>query len=274
MATQWWREPWRKLFVKLDAKWLGLSVSARGLADELIKYADADGRLFEVASPAEAGTEIAIRLCARPKEYKRIGEDVADLLRDTYLVIAGGVLSIRNFRDAQERLSPEARRQRAKRERDKGGDNERDMSRDETVTGMRDSHRESNRSESNRIEEITPPARARVMEPVNPIAEAWQRITGNLIANSQDMAEMVDLLRRAGAEEACDPAEYITAFVEWAKDCPPGRQPQRAPRKLIENFAAVQEWRRGERRPTDKTIRDPETRPRPKPYVAGRYEEP
>jgi hypothetical protein len=130
MPTQWWREPWRKLYTKLDAQWLGLTVSARGLADELIKYADETGRLFKVDSVAAAGEEIARRLSAKKREYKRIAEDTRDLLDDTYLVLEDGWLVIRNFADAQERLSPAARRQQRDGERDMSDDLDRDEQRD------------------------------------------------------------------------------------------------------------------------------------------------
>lgn len=236
MATQWWREPWRKLYTKLDAKWLGLTVSARGLADELIKYADADGRLFEVASPEEAGKEIALRLSAKPREYKRIAEDTRDLLKDTYLVIADGWLLIRNLREAQARLSPEARRQRAKRERDRlakdDRDDDRDMSRDDDrdhgVTDARDSHRESNRSESSRDEKKQTHAHAHVDDPLPERVskrtwwEAWKKAG---LGEMQD-AEGMNLVRYEFNREGCvaDPFEYCAAWKKistaWRKKFP------------------------------------------------------
>jgi hypothetical protein len=48
-------------------------------------------------------------LGARPKEHKRIAEDVADLIRDGFLVHEGQRLQIRNFVEAQDR-TPGAKR--------------------------------------------------------------------------------------------------------------------------------------------------------------------
>lgn len=101
-------------------------------------------------------------------------------------------------------------------------------------------------------EKAIPPAGAHARGPSagSPILDAWLQITGNFPANTHSAADMVRTLRTAADIEHCEPAEYIHAFVAWAKDCPPGRRPQIAPHKLVENFAAVQEWRRGDRKPT------------------------
>lgn len=152
MATQWWREQWRKLYTKVDAQWLALPVSARGLADELLKYADEEGRLCRSDIEGGIPAEIARILGARRNEYKRIADDIEALTKDTFLVVVDGWLCIRNYVAAQERLSPEALRQRRKRERDNkeehDRDNERDMSRDESVTTPRDCHRDTIRNDT------------------------------------------------------------------------------------------------------------------------------
>jgi hypothetical protein len=79
--------------------------------------------------------------------------------------------------------------------------------------------------------------------------DAWREKTGNLVANPGDAIAMVDLIERACAEDGRTPEDYIVAFVEWQRSCPADRRPQLAPHKLVANFAAVQEWLRGERKP-------------------------
>lgn len=81
------------------------------------------------------------------------------------------------------------------------------------------------------------------------VLKAWRKQTGNLVADPSAFSDMLDLVTRAAAEDGRQPEEYVTAFVAWAKSCPPGRRPQMAPHKLVQNFAAVQEWLRGERKP-------------------------
>lgn len=246
MATQWWRESWRKLYTKLDARWLGLSLSARGLGDELIKYADDSGRLFETSGADAAGEEIARRLSARPREYKRVAEDTRELLKGSYLAIVDGWLVIQDFAEgSQEKLSPEARRKRAQREReqkakaereaasrdvDRDGDCDNDvdtqepqsrdihrdmsrsMSRDQGVTVERDSHRDPIRDDPRRSEEKQTHAGARVDERVSPamLAEAWNRAG---LGPMQDASGMADL-RAAFNAPSCeaDPYAYCAAW--------------------------------------------------------------
>ena len=129
MATKWHNEPWRKLYTKRDAKWLSLPLSARGLADELIKYADDNGRLFELEPDIPVGRQVAITCSAKPGEYKRVADDTARLLTDGYLVVDENWLCIRNFGDAQERMTPQA--VRSKRHRDKKRSEQRSEQRDE-----------------------------------------------------------------------------------------------------------------------------------------------
>lgn len=78
--------------------------------------------------------------------------------------------------------------------------------------------------------------------------DAWTAQTRNLIVNPHNGLAMANAILDAIAVDGREPEEYITAFVEWQKSCPPGRRPQLAPHKLVENFAAVQEWLRGERK--------------------------
>jgi hypothetical protein len=152
MALNWQNEPWRKLYTRITSKWRSLSVAARGLADELIKYADDDGELVDVGAE-DPGEAVALMLSAKPKEHAWIKEAVAELLEDGYLVIKKTTLKIRNFSEAQTKRSPEAIRQARKRERDK----QRDMSRDSHGAPSRDtSNAMSPGNETKRNETIPP----------------------------------------------------------------------------------------------------------------------
>lgn len=113
---KWHVEPWRKAYVNKSASWLRLPVSARGLGRELLTYCDDDGRI-DIGDDSP-GVAIAYMLGARPKEHKRIAEDVAELLKgpDPYLVHEPGVVRIRNFVEAQDR-TPGAKRTAAWRAR-------------------------------------------------------------------------------------------------------------------------------------------------------------
>jgi len=120
--VKWHLETWRKLYVTKSPSWLRLSVSARGLGRELLTYCDDQGRID--IGDDEPGVAIAYMLGARPKEHRRIAEDVAELIKDGYLTVVQGCLTIRNFVEAQDR-TPGARRTaewRAKKSRPVSGD--------------------------------------------------------------------------------------------------------------------------------------------------------
>lgn len=119
MAIKWHSEPWRKLYTRISGTWLQLPVSARGLGTELLKYADDVGFIVD-AGAEDPGLTIAYMLGAKPREHKRIVDDVSALLDDGYLVLEGTRLKIRNFSPAQERLSPNAVKQKRYRDRVNG----------------------------------------------------------------------------------------------------------------------------------------------------------
>ena len=84
----------------------------------------------------------------------------------------------------------------------------------------------------------------------NRVIAAWRAQTGNLIMDAIPASDMVSHIRAAvSANPEYMPEAYVTAFIEWSKSCEPGMRPQLTPRKLVEHFAAVQEWVRGERGP-------------------------
>lgn len=107
MTTKWHLESWRKIYVTKSPSWLRLPVSARGLGRELLTYADDAGRID--IGDDKPGVAIAYLLGARPKEHKRIAEDVQELLTEGYLRHDGQALVIRNFVEAQDR-TPGAKR--------------------------------------------------------------------------------------------------------------------------------------------------------------------
>jgi hypothetical protein len=104
---RWHAESWRKLYLAKSPAWLRLPVSARGLGRELLTYCDDEGRIDVGDDPP--GETIAYLMGARPKEHKRIAEDVDALIADGYLVLDGQTLAIRNFAEAQDR-TPAAKR--------------------------------------------------------------------------------------------------------------------------------------------------------------------
>jgi len=102
----WAHETFRRLYCRTDAKWLRLSLLARGVGTELLKVADDDGRVFLI--PEEAPWECVARvLQAHPSDRKHLAKVVGELLADhgsddpAYLIVEGSALRIRNFRAAQ-----------------------------------------------------------------------------------------------------------------------------------------------------------------------------
>lgn len=78
------------------------------------------------------------------------------------------------------------------------------------------------------------------------VQDCWQRATGNIVAAG--LTDVAILCEQAAPVQVppMEPDEYaevaISAFVRWAKQCPPGKQPQLAPFKFVAHFARVQEW--------------------------------
>jgi len=118
MARRWYNEDYRKLYTRQDGPWLTLPYCARSMAADLIRWADERGvvaNLEEGETPEQA---IAFVVRSKPDEQPTIDRAVRALLRDGYLVQKGGKIWIKNYTDAQERLSQDAVRQRRKRDRD------------------------------------------------------------------------------------------------------------------------------------------------------------
>lgn len=107
---KWTNETFLRLYSRITAEWLLLPVSARGLFDELLKYASDDGRVSFLG--ASAGVGIARVVSAHPSETRRIEADVAALVRDGCVFVDGSALVIKNFPAAQG-IVPMSREERS-----------------------------------------------------------------------------------------------------------------------------------------------------------------
>lgn len=133
---KWHNESWVKLYIRRTAEWDDMSVMARGIGNELLKYAKNDGSLCRTKG-REAAMAVAMVLRPNPDELEAVVSGAAELLEDGYLVVEDGMVWVKNYEDAQERRSPDAVRQQRHRDRNKPKTNEPD--RDEGVTHDRDS---------------------------------------------------------------------------------------------------------------------------------------
>lgn len=115
----WLHETHRKIYVRVDGKWLRHPLSTRSLASDLIKYVDDDGCLY--LAHGESPQEAVFRITqAQKHERKRVFEDVENLIRDlpddpAFLTWekADGRLRMRNFAAAQG-LYPTSSEERSK----------------------------------------------------------------------------------------------------------------------------------------------------------------
>lgn len=83
---------------RVETSWLALPLSARGLVDELAKYADENAhiilRLDEAAHADAVGKEVARLLCAHPGELARVRRDTKKLLDEGILAIEGSAIRL------------------------------------------------------------------------------------------------------------------------------------------------------------------------------------
>jgi hypothetical protein len=81
----------RRADMRVNLKWLGLTLSARTLARELLRHADADGfialRVEAIVDASTLAEELARLLCAHRREQARVRDDVKALLD-------GGTISV------------------------------------------------------------------------------------------------------------------------------------------------------------------------------------
>ena len=112
MSAKWGRN-WRKLYRDPSPAWLMLSYSARGLGYEILRVCDDDGRIDCGGIDA---FEVVARLCVIGGHKRRAAkEDFEALKADGFITIEDSSIVVRNFRAAQETLSPAAAKKAAQR---------------------------------------------------------------------------------------------------------------------------------------------------------------
>jgi hypothetical protein len=102
-------KPWRKLYRHEPPDFKGLSVYVRGLAAELLKYAEEDGRL--VPDDGKMALRLAQSIGASVGDRRTLGRDINVLLADGYLVRSDGWLRIRNMVTFQSGAAEESSRE-------------------------------------------------------------------------------------------------------------------------------------------------------------------
>jgi hypothetical protein len=113
--VNWHNEPWRKLYTRITGDWLQLSVTARGISCELLKYAKDDGFLCRTRGKDPA-IAVALVLGSHPHELETVTDAVTELVTDGYLDVQNDAVYVRNFEFAQERRTPAAVRQKRYRD--------------------------------------------------------------------------------------------------------------------------------------------------------------
>lgn len=219
---KWEHEPWRKLYRNCPPEWLLMPVSARGLGSELLKYADDDGTIH--IGKDEPATAIIYMLGARPKEHKRIREDVSELFDISYLVLEGQKVRIRNFVPAQDR-TPGAKRTAEWRARQASRETSHVTSRETSpetshVTDTSDDGVTPYRVESNRIDREgasapKPPARSRRKPATGIPADVapWLASLGIPPESDPEVAKFLDHHR----SKANTFADWLAAWRNWQR---------------------------------------------------------
>ena len=93
----------------MNARWLSLPLTARGLLRELAAIVGADGAL-DTALAADApattiGAEVARLLCAFPHEHTRVKRDVVVLIERGFVIVDASLLRVVGF---DEEVPPDA----------------------------------------------------------------------------------------------------------------------------------------------------------------------
>jgi hypothetical protein len=93
----------RSASLRVNLKWLGLTLSARTLARELLRHADVEGfialRAEAVVDPAALADELARLLCAHRREQARVRDDVKALLDVGEIIVDGEGIRLALFDD-------------------------------------------------------------------------------------------------------------------------------------------------------------------------------
>ena len=261
MARHWHNESWRKLYTRMDGKWLRLPVLCRGLASELLKYADEDGVLLSVTPDQDAGEEVAAMVSARQNEVGTVAAHVRTLIADGFLTMDGQNLIIRNFCEAQQRRSPDALRKARQRDRDMSQDKSRDMSRPCPVTPVTPCPGQMPGVETRR-DEIDPEGKgvagARVMEPQDQVAQSfettWCKRSRTTSCSPSLLLDVRDRCERAARvlEPPSLPLAYLgrilDAFEVWRPTC--SHQPPYTLPSLIKHWEHLERIVAGLESPT------------------------
>jgi hypothetical protein len=78
-------KPWRKLYRFQSGRWLKLSAIARGLASDLLRYAEGDGAICDTQPGETPQQAVAYLVRARPHEEQAILAAASELLVEGYL---------------------------------------------------------------------------------------------------------------------------------------------------------------------------------------------
>lgn len=217
----WHNEPWRKLYTRITGDWTQLSVMARGMSCELLKYAKDDGGVCKTRGK-DPDMAIALVLGTQPAELDAVTEASRALREDGYLALRGDTIYIRNFGEAQLRRTPAAVRQRRYRENKKisllnDDDVTRDITRDRGVTLRADNALLG--SETRRFETNTEEApaqktarpkkakseRSRWQEVLSAYSETWTALHGidgaRPVIDGPDRSALAKLYDKLGADE-------------------------------------------------------------------------
>lgn len=113
---KWHNESWVKLYIRRTAEWDDMSVMARGIGNELLKYAKNDGSLCRTKG-RDPALAVALVLRPKPDELEAVTSAADELFDDGYLVVKDGLVWVKNYEDAQERRTYAAVKQQRYRER-------------------------------------------------------------------------------------------------------------------------------------------------------------
>lgn len=114
-----WGYDWVRLYCHPSQEWLSLSYSARGLGTDILRVSAATKGRIECG--AREPFAVVMLLCAiDPADRRRAKRDYDALITDSFIVVEGSALVVRNFERAQETKTEAATRKAAQRLRQAG----------------------------------------------------------------------------------------------------------------------------------------------------------
>ncbi len=97
-STKARRWPWRKLYCVATGPFASLPIYVRGLAAELLRYTDSEGRIWVgEENPVSA---LARLMGAHTSDRRMLRRDIPLLIKEGYLARAGGYLVLRDAQAA------------------------------------------------------------------------------------------------------------------------------------------------------------------------------